>query len=173
MRWQALTVLFCALVSAATSVETVESEKLEKALVDFLTLDYLSVAQTLWTAIETHADRRTVIARINDEHKRFFSSDFGETASLRHAYYVPDGDAREYYNLHNTITNLERLNSIFQLANDVSQSLILQNGPATENAIARFERDIFVESVKLSNSIFENVSEARFWNKKKSVRLRW
>lgn len=166
MRWQTLTVLFCVLASAAAS-ETVETEKLEKPLIDFLTLDYLSVAQTLWSTIETHADRRTIIARINDEHKRFFDSDFGETASLRHAYYVPDGDAREYY--FQFIQNLQRLNSNFQMANDVAQSL-MQNDSATEYAIDRFERDIFVESVKLSDSIFEEVSEARFWNKGKSVR---
>lgn len=163
------TLLICAVTVLTVKSATTEKEKLEKPLIDLLTLDYLSVSQGLWSVIKTHADRRTVVARINDEHRRFFGSDFGETASLRHAYYVPDGEAREYY--FQFIQNLQRLNSNFQTASGVAQ-LLTQNDTAIGYAIDRFENDIYVHSIQLSDSIFEEVSEARFWNKGKSVRLR-
>lgn len=168
MRWQESKVLLCALLATVAASEPVEYVELEKPLIDFLTLDYLSVAETLWSAIETHADNRTIMAQVNDEHKRFLGSDFGETASLRHAYYVPDGDAREYY--FQFIQNIQQLNIDFQTVKDISQWL-MQNDTASARAIDRLERDIFVQSVKLSDSIYEEVSEARFWPKGKSVRL--
>lgn len=168
MRSTGIPLIICALALAVATAAD-ETEELEKPLIDFLTLDYLSVAQGLWSTIELHADRPTIVARINDEHRRFLGSDFGETASLRHAYYVPDGDAREYY--FQFIQNLQRLNSNFQTANGVTQ-LLAQNESMIGLAIDRFERDIFVNSIKLSDSIFEEVSAARFWNKGKSVRLR-
>lgn len=165
MHWTKLTLFLCGLAVVAVSATAREDE--EKPLIDYLTLDYMSVAQTLWSTIGSYADRRSIVARINDEHRRFFGINFGETASLRHAYYVPDGDAREYY--FQFIQNLQRLNSNFQTANSVTQFLT-QNESAIGYAIDRFERDIFVHSVKLSDSIYEEVSEARFWNKGKSVR---
>lgn len=157
-------------VFAATMaiVASADDAQLEKPLIDFLTLDYMSVTQGVWTSIESHADRRTLLARINDEHKRFFATDFGDTASLRHAYYVPNGESQAYYI--QFIQNLQQLNSDFQLANRIAQ-LLTQNDSMSSYTIDRFEREIFDHAMILSKNIFEEVSDARFWNKGKSVRF--
>lgn len=171
MRCNVISLLIGCVVIAVTALPE-RKDELEKPLIDFLTLDYLSVAQTIWLTIETHADRQSTLARINDEHQRFFGSDFGETASLRHAYYVPldAGNSHEYQYYSQFINNLQRLDSNFATASNVAQSLATQNESAIGMAIDRFERDIYVHSVQLSDSIFEEVSAARFWNKGKSVK---
>lgn len=149
--------LTLSLVLIAT--EATISQELEKPLIDYLTLDYMSVEQSLWTALNRHFDKRTLFTRIRDEHDRFFLSDFGETNSLRSSY-VPLAGA--------LIENLQRLNTTFQFARVILHS---NNGNEliTDEIVDEFSRDFLRNVLQTSANIFREVSHADFWNKGKNV----
>lgn len=156
MKWTlSLALALCSLALAKAAVEV------EKPVIDYLTLDYQSVEESLWSAINNHADSQSVFVRIVDEHERFFRSDFGETISLRHLY-VPVSPM--------LIDNLQRLNSTFQSARN--ELLLGRNDSIlAEDAIDDFGRNILISSVKNSDNIYQEVSRAQFWNKGKNVSL--
>lgn len=154
MKW---TILIVVLIFAIAFVKS--ENELEKPLIDSVTLEYQSVEQQLWSAINNHADSQTVYARIVDAHEIFFASDFGETITLRHLY-VPLSQA--------LIDNLQRLNGTFQSARNVLR-LSRNDSVLAEDAIGAFGRDYLISSVKSSDNIFNEVSRAQFWNKGKNV----
>lgn len=133
--------------------------ELEKPLIDYFTLEYLSVEQSLWASINGHNDPQIIFARIVDEHERFFNDDFGETASLRHLY-VPITAI--------VLENLQRLTGTFQAAQNLLR-ISRNDSVLAEDAVDAFGRDFLITSLKNSDNIYREVSRPQFWNKGKNV----
>lgn len=133
-----------------------ERKEAEKPLVDYLTLDYFSVEQSLWSRINSRIDKDTLFSLIRDEHLRFITNDFGAESTLQNAY-VPSAGI--------LLDNVKLVNSLFYNA-----SVYLNSQTITLDAVINtFQHDILTKATKYSEYVFRESSRANFWEKGKNV----
>lgn len=127
------------------------SKEVEKPLIDFLLLEYLSVEQSLWYKINSRSiDKTELYSNIRDEHQRFISSDFGTVTSQQ-----------------NPLTTLQQVNSLFYNASVFLNS----NNIALEDVVFLFRNKISDRAARLSADVFNIASRANFWENGKNVRV--
>lgn len=145
-------VLFClVLVSACCGQDGKETEK---PYIDYLTLDYLSVEQSLWSRLSHPTDRNGLFSLVQSEHLRFISNDFGVTPNTQD--FIPSGYLAN---------NLSLVNTLFY-----NTSLILRSN-SFDSLDIYYVHDILANSIAYSESIFREAIRAEFWHKGKDVSI--
>lgn len=135
----------------ATDCQCIEQKESEKPLIDYLTLDYLSVEQNLWRRINNrNNDKTELYSIIRNEHQRFISSDFGAVASQQ-----------------NPSITIQLVNSLFYNASVLLNSENL----ALDDIIYLFRTKILDRALRYSDDVFHDASRADFWEKGKNVRI--
>lgn len=144
-------------VWAATEVEV------DKPSIDYLTVDYLSVEQSVWKAIESHADRRVQLSTVQKEHERFFNSDFGETGNI-----IEDGADKDRKD-----ATFEVANCLKELSYTFSRSVLYSSSSSPNqivNELAQDVRDtrhILNVGERCSSVLADHARSATFWDKQK------
>lgn len=130
-----------------------EGKEAEKPYIDYLTLDYLLVEQSLWSEINTDTDPNKLFSLVQNEHRRFISSDFGVSTSTTDIY-IPSGILVE---------NLKQVNNLFY-----NTSILLNSGSI--DSINYYDiHAILRNAVKFSENVFREAIRAEFWEKGKHV----
>lgn len=131
-----------------------DGQDTEKPYIDYLTLDYLSVEQSLWSRLNRPGDKNDQFSLVQNEHLRFISSDFGVTPNTQD--FVPSGYLAN---------NLSLVNTLFY-----NTSLILRSD-SFDSIDIYYVHNILTSSIAYSESIFKEAIRAEFWYKGKDVRV--
>lgn len=131
-----------------------ETKDAEKPYIDYLTLDYLSVEQSLWTRLNPSSDKNALFSLLQSEHLKFISSDFGVSSNAKD--FVPSGYLAN---------NLSLVNNLFY-----NTSVLLRSNSFDSIDIYNVH-DILNYSNLYSESIFHEAIRAEFWEKGKNVRI--
>lgn len=146
-------IVFCVVfISVTCRAELKEPIEVEKPFIDYLTLDYLSVEQSLWSRLNHPGDKNDFFSLLQTEHLRFIRSDFGVTPNTQK--FVPSGYLAN---------NLTLVNDLFYNA-----SLILQSNSFDALNIY-YVYEILDNSIAYARNIFREAIRAEFWNKGKDV----
>lgn len=127
-----------------------EHKEAEKPLVDYLTTEYLSTEQDLWSKIKNYNDRSSLYDVIRNSHHRFIAADYGAVASKE-----------------NPSTTIHLVNSLFYNAT----VLLNSNNLALEDIVYLFRDKILTKAIRYSNDVFNDASRADFWAKGRDVCL--
>lgn len=125
----------------------------EKPYVDYLTLEYLLVEQSLWSRINTDSDSNVLFSLVQNEHQKFISSDFGISSSTKDIY-IPSGIL---------VDNLKQVNNLFY------NTSILLNSGSIESIDIYHVHNILRNAVGYSENLFREAIRAEFWEKGKNV----
>lgn len=128
-----------------------DEREIEKPYIDYLTLEYLSLEQKLWTQINSGVDPTTLLSNVYEEHKEFIRNDFGVSRNTL-AIYIPTGIL---------VDNLRNVNDLFY---NIS-SILVHNTPADIYYVHTILRD----AVIYSEHIFNETIRADFWENGKDV----
>ena len=131
-----------------------DGKEAEKPYIDYLTLDYLSVEQSLWSRLNHHGDKNGFFSLVQSEHLRFISNGFGVTPNTQD--FVPSGYLAN---------NLSLVNTLFYNA-----SIILHSN-SFDSIDIYYVHDILANSIASSESIFREAIRAEFWHKGKDVSI--
>lgn len=144
--------------------ESVDNNESEKPLIDYLTLDYLSVEQNLWRKLvyDQNTDKSTLFSLIRNEHKRFFSIYFGSTVDLQ-GYFVYYGNQYILPSTKPFLNNLMLTRVFFD-----NSSLLLES-EHLDDIIRTVDHSSLNFAQELSADLFREVSRAEFWEKGKNV----
>lgn len=126
-----------------------EQKEAEKPLVDYLTTEYLSTEQDLWSKIQSYTDRSSLYEIIRNGHHRFIAGDYGAVASNQ-----------------NPSITIHLVNSLFYNASVLLNSEHL----ALEDVVYLFREKILTKAIRYSNDVFNDASRADFWAKGRNVR---
>lgn len=143
------------LLFAIFCVCNAENKEAEKPYIDYLTEDYLSMEQNLWSRLKSPADKNALYLLIQREHQRFIISDFGVSTSTQDIY-IPSGAL---------VNNLRLVNSLFY-----NTSLLLQSN-SFDTIDIYYVHHILRNAVAYSEHIFHEAIHPQFWEKGKNVSL--
>lgn len=137
------------------SVYFAEQEATEKPYIDYLTLDYLSIEQSLWSRLNHMSDKNLQFSLVHDEHLRFIKSDFGISSNTQQtANFVPSGYLAN---------NLTLVNNLFY-----NVSVVLRS-ESFDSVDLYYVHDVFAKANAYAESIFREAIRAEFWDKGKNV----
>lgn len=142
--------LFLSVLIAVCYGQFKDGKEAEKPYIDYLTLDYLSVEQSLWSRLNHHGDKNGFFSLVQSEHLRFISSDFGVTPNTQD--FIPSGYLAN---------NLSLVNTLFYNA-----SIILRSNSLDAIDIY-YVHDILANSIAASESIFREAIKAEFWQRQR------
>lgn len=134
------------------SVCNADTKEAEKPYIDYLTLDYLSVEQSLWSRINHVSDKNALFSLVQSEHVRFISSDFGVSSNAQD--FVPSGYLAN---------NLSLVNTLFYNTSIIMRSM------SFDSINIYYVHDILNSANSYSDSIFHEAIRAEFWEKGKNV----
>lgn len=129
------------------------AEEAEKPYIDYLSEEYMSAEQSLWSRINSHSDKYSLFALVQNEHKRFISNDFGVSASTQDIY-IPSGIL---------VDNLRLVNSLYY-----NVSLLL-NSNSFDSINIYYVHNILRNAKAYSEKVFREAIQAEFWEKGKNV----
>lgn len=125
----------------------------EKPYIDYLTLEYLLVEQSLWSRINSDSDSNILFSLVQNEHQKFISSDFGVSSNTKDIY-IPSGIL---------VDNLRQVNNLFY------NTSILLNSGSIELIDIYHVHTILRNAVGYSENLFREAIRAEFWEKGKNV----
>lgn len=137
------------------SVCNADVKEAEKPYVDYLTEDYLSVEQSLWTRLNSQVDKNSLYSLVRDEHQRFIVNDFGVSTSTQDIY-IPSGALANHLRL---------VNSLFY-----NTSVLLLSNSFDSISIHNVRRVLDYAEI-YSRHVFREAIDPKFWEKGKNVRL--
>lgn len=140
------------LIFLILSVCRAEQKESEKPYIDYLTLDYLSVEQSLWSRLNHPSDKNLLFSLVQNEHLRFISSDFGISSNTQD--FVPSGYLAN---------NLTLVNNLFY---NVS---VLLRSDSYDLVDLYYVHDVYNKANAHAESIFREAIRAEFWDKGKNV----
>ncbi|XP_031638450.1 uncharacterized protein LOC116350692 [Contarinia nasturtii] len=138
------------LISVSCCAELKEPNKAEKPSIDYLTLDYLSVEQSLWSRLSHAGDKNDHYSLLQSEHLPFFANDFGVSQNTQQ--FVPSGYLAN---------NLSLVNGLFY-----NMSVILKSN-STDAINIYHVHEILDHSIEYGKNVFQEAIRAEFWNKGK------
>lgn len=127
-----------------------EQKEAEKPIVDYLTANYLNVEQNLWRQINSGIDKHELYSIIRNDHKRFIASNFGPIVSQE-----------------NPSITIQLVNSLYYNAS----TLLNAENIAVDDIIYLFRTKILQKAIRYANDVFNDASQAIFWEKGKNVCL--
>lgn len=138
--------VFCVCIAEVTEAE--------KPSIDYITTNYLSVEQSLWSRLNTATDKNTLYTLVQKEHQEFIVSDFGVSTSTQDIY-IPSGAL---------VNNLKLVNSLFY-----NTSMLLQSN-SSDSIDIYYVQHILRNAAAYSENIFREAIHPQFWEKGKNVR---
>lgn len=132
-----------------------DNKDAEKPYIDYLTLEYLSVEQNLWSRINSNSDSNTLYSMVQNEHQRFISNNFGVSTNT-HDIYIPSGIL---------VDSLKQVNHLYY------NTSILLNSGSIETINIYNVHTILRNAIAYSENLFREAIQAEFWEKGKNVSL--
>lgn len=146
-------VLFFFVLVASCYGQYKDGKDAEKPYIEYLTLDYLSEEQSLWSRLSHQsADKNALFSLVQSEHLRFISNDFGVTPNVQD--FIPSGYLAN---------NLSLVNTLFY-----NTSMILRSN-SFDSLDVYYVHEILANSIAYSENIFREAIRAEFWHKGKDV----
>lgn len=147
--------LFFVLISVSVCYgQLKDGKEAEKPYIDYLTLDYLSVEQSLWSRLNHPGEKNELFTLVQSEHLRFISNDFGVTPNIQD--FIPSGYLAN---------NLSLVNTLFY-----NTSILLRSN-SFDSIDIYYVHDILANSIAYSESIIREAIRAEFWHKGKDVSI--